>query len=109
MTPPGVAAKYKAIWQYYTDDTCTLAITDTLGPCWEGEGAGYAGRIDSNVLFCRVNATKFCFFGPVQRVVSLFSIYIICSSQSENMFRCFSGRLKVLSNAIFRLLLGILL
>jgi len=34
---------YRGTWQYFTDDTCTIANTPMLGPCWKGTGAGYEG------------------------------------------------------------------
>jgi len=38
-----IPTSYKGTWQYFTDDSCTLATTTVMGPCWKGEGAGYEG------------------------------------------------------------------
>eukprot|EP01126_Amoeba_proteus_P006111 TRINITY_DN12117_c0_g4_i2.p1 TRINITY_DN12117_c0_g4~~TRINITY_DN12117_c0_g4_i2.p1 ORF type:complete len:156 (-),score=10.43 TRINITY_DN12117_c0_g4_i2:229-696(-) len=38
------ADEYAAVWRYYTDETCTVALNlEIYGPCWEGVGAGYSG------------------------------------------------------------------
>jgi len=41
IVPP--ESRYLAIYQFFKDDTCELAISNPLGPCWEGEGEGYQG------------------------------------------------------------------
>jgi len=41
LPPP--AERLSAVFQLYTDDTCTLGSALPTGPCWEGEGAGYEG------------------------------------------------------------------
>jgi len=35
---------YQASYMRFTDDTCTVGLSKSpIGPCWEGEGAGYEG------------------------------------------------------------------
>jgi len=41
VNPP--ESKYLAVYQFYETDKCELATSLPLGPCWEGEGAGYEG------------------------------------------------------------------
>lgn len=89
---PPVDARYRAIWQYYTDETCTLAIGDPLPSCWEGEGAGYVGTFCDDDFW-----TVFC--GEAYCVVLWYSFFWFNAVLTLNQVTI--GRLHAMTNFWF--------